>query len=128
MARECNAVNVGQGFPDFPPPDYIVKALADAATGPNFMLHQYTRFFVKLSRLKFYFATLFRKLFYRFKGHIRLVNAIANVYGRLLNHEINPMNEVLITVGAYNALFYAVFGLISEGDEVRAVFTMRGKI
>lgn len=42
---------------------------------------------------------------------------LAKFYSKLLGHEINPMTDTLITVGAYNALFYAVFGLLNHGDE-----------
>lgn len=35
-----------------------------------------------------------------------------------MNHNIDWVNEILITVGAYGALFCAVQGLINPGDEV----------
>lgn len=40
------AVNLGQGFPDYPPPAHVTKALAEIATGENHLLNQYTRGFV----------------------------------------------------------------------------------
>ena len=41
------------------------------------------------------------------QGHPRLVSAISQLYSKLLNieHEINPNTEVLVTDGAYEALF-----------------------
>ena len=45
-ALDYKPVNLGQGFPDFPPPDCERKALTEAVTGPNFGLNQYTRGFV----------------------------------------------------------------------------------
>lgn len=40
-------VNLGQGFPDFSPPDFAVQAF-QRATSENFMLNQYTMAFVSL--------------------------------------------------------------------------------
>lgn len=47
LASECDAVNLGQGFPDFPPPDFAVEAFQHAVSG-DFMLNQYTKAFVSL--------------------------------------------------------------------------------
>lgn len=47
LASECDAVNLGQGFPDFPPPDFAVEAFQHAVSG-DFMLNQYTMAFVSL--------------------------------------------------------------------------------
>jgi hypothetical protein len=44
---EYKPVNLGQGFPDFAAPDYVRKALDDVVTGPDVLLHQYTRGFVR---------------------------------------------------------------------------------
>ena len=48
LALEHNPLNLGQGFPDFAAPDYVTKALADTAVGPNVLLNQYTRGFVSV--------------------------------------------------------------------------------
>ncbi|KAG8141958.1 putative Kynurenine--oxoglutarate transaminase 1 protein, partial [Naja naja] len=39
------AVNLGQGFPNFSPPDFVKKAYVEAISGENTMLHQYTQAF-----------------------------------------------------------------------------------
>ncbi|XP_003742592.1 kynurenine--oxoglutarate transaminase 3 [Galendromus occidentalis] len=97
LALEVKPVNLGQGFPDMPPPESVAKPLREAVSKDgNFLLHQYTRGF----------------------GHPRLVNALAGLYGRLTGHKINPNTEVLITVGAYEALFCVFMGLVNPGDEV----------
>ncbi|CAD5113751.1 DgyrCDS2916 [Dimorphilus gyrociliatus] len=90
------ALNLGQGFPDFHAPEYVKKALAEAVMSDNPFLNQYTRGY----------------------GHPRLVKALADLYSPLMNHPIDPMNEILISVGAYGGLFCAVQGLINPGDEV----------
>ena len=55
-----------------------------------------------------------------FQGHPRLINAISSLYTKFLNRSpaINPQKEVLVTDGAYEALFCAIMGNVNEGDEV----------
>lgn len=48
LALDQKPLNLGQGFPDFPPPEYVTKALAGIASGDNYLMHQYTRGFVSL--------------------------------------------------------------------------------
>jgi len=43
---------------------------------------------------------------------------VAALYGKLVNTQIDPMSEVLITPGAYGALFYAIMSNVGPGDEV----------
>ncbi|XP_038046548.1 kynurenine--oxoglutarate transaminase 3-like [Patiria miniata] len=96
LSSETKAINLGQGFPDFAAPDHVKKALIDVATSSNPLLFQYTRGF----------------------GHPRMVNAIAALYGKLMGREIDPMEEMLVTVGAYQSLFSTFMSLIGPGDEV----------
>ncbi|XP_060768319.1 kynurenine--oxoglutarate transaminase 1-like isoform X2 [Neoarius graeffei] len=95
LAAEYNVVNLGQGFPDFSPPSFLLEYLYNAIKGGSSM-HQYTRVF----------------------GHPPLVKSLAKFYGRILAREIDPMQEILVSVGAYGALFCAFQALIDEGDEV----------
>lgn len=44
LALEYKPLNLGQGFPDYPPPKYVTDALVEVASNRN--LHQYTRGFV----------------------------------------------------------------------------------
>lgn len=55
LAIKYKPLNLGQGFPDYPCPEHVTKALADVATGPDSLLHQYTRGFVSLTYLKLLF-------------------------------------------------------------------------
>lgn len=43
---------------------------------------------------------------------------LASFFGKLLGQEIDPLKNVLVTVGAYGALFTAFQALVEEGDEV----------
>lgn len=46
-----------------------------------------------------------------------MVTAIAKLYSKLLGKEINAFDEVLVTSGAYEALFSCISGHIGPGDE-----------
>lgn len=91
-------MNLGQGLPDDLIPNYVIKSLNDVVNDPSTALHQYTRGF----------------------GHPRLINAISALYTNLLHmsNPINPQTEVLVTDGAYEALFCAIMGNVNPGDEV----------
>uniref|UniRef100_A0A8U7NMK8 Kynurenine aminotransferase 1 n=1 Tax=Corvus moneduloides TaxID=1196302 RepID=A0A8U7NMK8_CORMO len=84
------------GFPDFPAPDFLTEAFTRALGGGNHMLHQYTRAF----------------------GHPPLVKVLAQFFEKLLGRDVDPMTNVMVTVGAYQALFCCFQALVDEGDEV----------
>lgn len=92
LAREHGALDLGQGFPDFDPPRFALEALAASAHGSQ----QY--------------APL--------GGVPELTQEVAHDVGGWLGRELDPSQEVLITVGATEGLFAAVQALIDPGDEV----------
>uniref|UniRef100_A0A8C4WZQ0 Kynurenine--oxoglutarate transaminase 3 n=2 Tax=Eptatretus burgeri TaxID=7764 RepID=A0A8C4WZQ0_EPTBU len=96
LAADYKAVNMGQGFPDMPPPQHVTDALVHACSAENYRFHQYTRSF----------------------GHPRLVTALAELYGKLHGRTLNAFTNILVTVGGYGSLFCAFQGLIDLGDEV----------
>ncbi|XP_028274498.1 kynurenine--oxoglutarate transaminase 1 [Parambassis ranga] len=95
LAADYKVVNLGQGFPDFSPPQFVQEAFCKAVSGGPSM-HQYTRAF----------------------GHPKLVKSLAKFFSRVVGHDIDPFDDILVTVGAYQALFCAFQALIDEGDEV----------
>jgi aspartate/methionine/tyrosine aminotransferase len=93
LARETNAVNLGQGFPDDPGPEDVRRKAAEAVVeGWN----QYPPMM----------------------GLPELRSAIAAHYRRWQGVELDPSTEVMVTSGATEALAGALFALIEPGDEV----------
>jgi methionine aminotransferase len=93
LAVEHKAVNLGQGFPDFEPPealrDAVTRAMAD---GRN----QYAPGI----------------------GLPNLREQIALKTERLYGHKINADTDVTVTSGATEALFSAIAAIVREGEEV----------
>jgi methionine aminotransferase len=93
LAAEHGAVNLGQGFPDFPPPQRLVDGLARAmAEGRN----QYAP------------AT----------GIPALRQAIAEKTLACYGRRVDADAEVTVTSGASEAIFDAVLALVHPGEEV----------
>lgn len=93
LADRHGAVNLGQGFPNFPAPEFIKQAAQDAIARD---LNQYTRS----------------------AGHPRLVEALAAKYSPLFARAIDPAREVVVTTGATEAIFASVQALVNPEDEV----------
>ncbi|WAJ44480.1 pyridoxal phosphate-dependent aminotransferase [Mycobacterium sp. Aquia_216] len=93
LAVRIGAVNLGQGFPDEDGPPALLKAAQDAiADGAN----QYPPGI----------------------GIAPLRHAVAAHRKRHFGIEYDPDTEVLVTVGATEAIASAVFGLVEPGSEV----------
>ncbi|XP_046443032.1 kynurenine aminotransferase-like [Daphnia pulex] len=96
LAMEHKPLNLGQGFPDFAPPQHVTDALADVSKADNVLLQQYTRGY----------------------GHPRLIQALSKLYSQHIGRTIDPLTEILVTGGAYEALFCTIMGCVNPGDEV----------
>jgi N-succinyldiaminopimelate aminotransferase len=93
LARERQAINLGQGFPDDPgPADVRAKAAEAVVNGWN----QYPPMM----------------------GLPELRQAVAAHYRRFQGLDLDPTVEVMITSGATEALAGALLALIEPGDEV----------
>ena len=93
LARDNNAINLGQGFPDDPGPEDIRRAAADAT------LNGYNQYPSMM-------------------GIPELRQAIAAHYGRWHHLTLDPMTEVMVTSGGTEALTSAILAVIEPGDEV----------
>jgi aspartate/methionine/tyrosine aminotransferase len=93
LAQQHGAVNLGQGFPDFGVPDFVLNAAREAFTSG---WHQYAPP----------------------RGIPRLLNAIATLLKPNLSFAPDPLEEITVTVGATQALHAALQAIVNPGDEV----------
>jgi len=92
LARQHNAVNLGQGAPDFDGPPQVLAAAVEAV---NSELNQYAPGI----------------------GMPAVRAAIADHANRFYGQKLDPDAEVLVTTGATEGVFAAVLGLTDPGDE-----------
>jgi len=92
LAREYGAINLGQGFPDAPPPAALSAAVARAMAERS---HHYPPMV----------------------GIPELRDAIAAFYQRRQGLDLTR-DQVIVTSGATEAVAAAVLGVVSPGDEV----------
>ena len=93
ISMECGAINLSQGFPDFDPPEFIMKRLAEVATaGP----HQYTPTW----------------------GAANYRAAVAEKVGKFMGLPINPDENVLGTVGSTEAMMATLMAITNPDDKI----------
>lgn len=93
LAREHQAVNLGQGFPDFDGPEWLKKIAQD-----------------KIQQGHGQYAP--------FMGSPLLRQSVSDYYQRYYKLNYNPESEITITVGATEALFTTITACVDPGDEV----------
>ena len=93
LAAEHQAVNLGQGFPDFDCDPRLVKAVTDAMTAGH---NQYPPM----------------------AGVPALREAVAAKIATLYGHTYDPGTEITITAGATQAIITAILAVVRPGDEV----------
>ena len=94
LALQYNALNLGQGKPDFDTPTDIVMQLVQALQAGKY--NQYAPGL----------------------GTSALRHAVANHAARFYGLDIDPAKGVIITAGATEGIFASVMGLVDPGDEV----------
>jgi aspartate/methionine/tyrosine aminotransferase len=92
LAVQTGAVNLGQGFPDYPPPAFVLEAAREAFGSQH---HQYAPP----------------------RGWPRLQRAVSGALSASLGFEPDPELEVTITHGATEAMHAATQALLEPDDE-----------
>ncbi len=93
LANEHGAINLAQGFPNFPCPDVLKDAAARAIRDD---VNQYAITW----------------------GAARLRNALAAKYQDWYGMAVDPMTQVTVTCGATEAMAASLLGIVNPGDEV----------
>jgi aspartate/methionine/tyrosine aminotransferase len=93
LSLEHQAVNLGQGFPDF--------------DGANFLQNYVTQ---KMQQGFNQYAP--------FPGSVNLRNSVSSYYKRFYNLNYSADSEITITAGATEAIFATIMALVNPGDEV----------
>jgi len=93
LANEHGAINLAQGFPNFPAPDVLKEAAAKAIRDD---INQYAITW----------------------GAKRLRNALAAKYADWYRLDVDPETDITVTCGATEAMASALLALINPGDEV----------
>ena len=93
LANKHGAINLAQGFPDFPPDQNLLLALSQAASGGK---NQYAPM----------------------QGIPSLREVIAAKVERMHGAYYSPENEILITAGGTQAISVAISAFVNHGDKV----------
>ncbi len=96
LAREADAINLGQGFPDFPGPEFVKDAAISA---------------IRANRNQYAVSY----------GEPALRMAVARAWRGGIGQDIDPDTEVTVTSGATEALYGAIQAFAGPGDEVIAL-------
>nr|XP_019702009.1 uncharacterized protein LOC105032816 isoform X2 [Elaeis guineensis] len=90
LAQRCGAINLAEGFPDFPAPPHVKEAAISAI---NADLNQYR--------------------------HVQgICDLLAATMRQNYGLEVNPLTDVVICCGQSEAFAAAIFATINQGDEV----------
>ena len=93
LAMQHKAINLSQGFPDFPPPEPVMQAAVDAIRGG---LNQYTVTW----------------------GYPPLRHKLAELYTQRLGWQVQADEHIVVTCGVTEALATAMLGILNPGDEI----------
>lgn len=93
LANAHQAINLGQGFPDFTAPDFLKTAAQQAIAAD---VNQYAPG----------------------NGRLPLRQALARKMAAFYGLTVDPQTEITVTHGATEAIFATIMGLVNPGEEV----------
>ena len=93
LATEHNAINLGQGFPDFPMSEALVEKV-------NEVMKRGFNQYVPM------------------QGYLPLREALAEKIGHLYGQSVDPVSQVTVTPGGTYAIYTALTTILQPGDEV----------
>ncbi len=93
LARKHNAIDLSQGFPNFPPDPYLIELVTKAMQGGH---NQYAPM----------------------QGYFGLREIISEKIQKLHGTKYHPENEITVTAGATQAIYTAISAFVRPDDEV----------
>ncbi|KAM3306922.1 methionine aminotransferase isoform X1 [Capsicum chacoense] len=90
LAQTCNAINLAEGFPDFPAPSYLKDAAISAI----------------------------RSDFNQYRHVQQICDYVAYQLKQMHGLHVDPLTDVVICCGQSEAFAAAMFAVINQGDEV----------
>ena len=93
MATEHNAINLSQGFPNFPVDDQLIEIIKSKV---DENIHQYAPM----------------------GGNPKLLGELSRLTLEQYGRSVHPSEEILVTAGATQAIFTAIQALVNKGEEV----------
>ena len=94
IAYKYDSINLSQGFPDFAPPEMLLRRLGETADMPE--VHQYSITF----------------------GDPGFRRALAKKQSRFMGIDIDPDTEITVTCGSTEAMMSSVLTVADPGDKV----------
>ena len=94
IAYQYDSINLSQGFPDFAPPEMLLKRLGETAEMSG--VHQYSITF----------------------GDPEFRRALAEKQSRFMGMDIDPETEITVTCGSTEAMMSSVLTVADPGDKV----------
>jgi len=96
LANKHGSVNLGQGFPSFPTPDFVRKLAQESIEEGN---NQYARP----------------------AGHPFLVETLSEFYGDAFGKKLEPMTEISVCSGGQEGIYNVLAAFCNEGDEIMCI-------